>query len=257
MNRCAGLLLAGLLLFVAVAPDAAALNTGDTTIVVPIVGRFPGALGTLWRTDLFIGNRTSVAKTITMTFYVAGGTAVVRSVEMPAYAVTTLRDVVLTPFGLENASGQLILTTNDASGFEARVRIYNAGSAVGEFGQSAPGIGLSRLRNQAYVYGVSGIGGNRVNSGVANPNDRTVDVAMVVIDASNAVLGSRSLTLGPRQTIQVNDVFASFGIAAREGIQIVYSTIDPNDVIYGYASEVRNDSNDAIFIFGTSPNTGG
>lgn len=29
-----------------------------------------------------------------------------------------------------------------------------------------------------------------------------------------------------------------------------------DDVFYGFASEVRNDTGDAIFVFGTAPNTG-
>lgn len=245
------------LLLLAYSFPLAAIHTHDTTVVVPVIGRFPGAGGTQWRTDVYIGNRNSVPKPILLTFYVAGGAPMTSTVEVAAFSVTTLRDVVLNRFGLENAAGQLILSNTTSSPFEARARIYNAGNPAGEFGQNAPGIGVTRLARQAYLFGLSGINGNRVNAGVANPTSRILTVEIVIFDAENAILGLRVLTLMPHQTTQINDIFVNFGIAPREGIQITFDVReedDPGNVIYGYASEVRNDTGDAIFIFGTAPN---
>jgi len=245
------------LLALFVAPQLLALQTHDTTVVLPIIGRFPGAAGTQWRTDLFLGNRSSVDKTITMTYYPSGGSAATQSVTMTPFSVTTIRDVVLSRFGFENSAGQLILSTTSSSAFEARARIYNAGNPAGEFGQSVPGIGLTRLARQGYLFGLSGIGGNRVNAGVANPLDRAFDVTMVIFDAANVVLHREEIALQPHQTVQFNDIFTRFGIAPREGIQINFgaTSTDPADTLYGYASEVRNDTGDAVFVFGTNPNS--
>ncbi|HVT43659.1 MAG TPA: hypothetical protein VMT00_04645 [Thermoanaerobaculia bacterium] len=230
-----------------------ALRTDGLTVVIPTIARVPGLLSTQWQTDVFIGNRFSVPKTITLTFHVAGGAPRVETIEVAAFSVVTLRDVVLATFGLENASGQLLLTTTTESVFEARARIYNVGNPAGEFGQAVPGIGLGELRRQGYLYGLSGIAGNRLNTGVANPHDRSIEVSLSVFDSANTLLSQRTIPLAPHQTVQV-ELFSFAGIAPREGIQIVYATDANENAFYAYASEVRNDTGDAVFVFGTSPN---
>jgi len=193
---------------------------------------------------------------VTLNFYVTGGSLITRTATVGKYSTLAYRDVVLNLFGLSNAAGMLEVVTlpPENSGVEVRARIFNAGSAVGEFGQSVPGIAKEWLRSQAQISGLSGLNNNRLNVGVANPNDVTVNVTMYVADKDNNGLASRSIPVPPHQYVPVNDVFTSLGIAPREDVTIELSTGDPAKPIYGYASEVRNDSGDAIFVFGTSPN---
>jgi hypothetical protein len=61
------------------------------------------------------------------------------------------------------------------------------------------------------------------------------------------------VTLQPRQTRQFNDIFTEFSITPQADVQITFDTFEHQ--VYGYASEVRNDTGDAIFVFGTSPNS--
>jgi hypothetical protein len=231
------------------APALMALNVADTTVVIPIIGRFPGAGGTQWRTDVFIANPYTPIANITATFYVAGGSPMTSSITVAPFSAVSLADITLNTFGLSNASGQLVLTS--ASTIEARARIYNAGNPAGQFGQNVPGLGLETLRIQAFMYGLSGINGNRVNIGVANPNAAAATVVVRVKDKNNGTLHTEGFTLQPHETRQVNDVFTAYGIALQDGIQVTYMS---DQVIYGYASEVRNDTGDAIFVFGTGPN---
>lgn len=230
-----------------------AVNLGDTTVVIPVIGRFPGALESQWKTDVFIGNHSSVAKTVTLTFYVAGASTLEQTAAIGAYSTLTLPDIVLNTFGLSSASGQLILQSSNESGFEARARIYNTGNAAGEFGQNAPGLGLRLLSRQAFLYGLSGMNGNRVNVGVANPNSTAVDVQFAINARDHTSLYSERITVQPHQTLQFNDIFARFGIALQSDVQVTFDTVE--GLIYGYGSEVRNDTGDAIFVFGTSPNS--
>lgn len=253
MRRFVFLFLLSAVLLPGLNTPAWGLNTGDTTVIIPIIGRFPGAGGSQWRTDAFIANHSTVAKTLTLTFYVAGSTALVRTMPIEPFSTISLADVVLNTFGLSNASGQLEITSSNMSGFEARARIYNAGNAAGEFGQNVPGLGRGYLNRQAYLFGLSGINGNRVNIGVANANTTAIDVNLQINDRANTSLHSSSFTLQPHQTLQFNDIFTRFGIAPQADVQVQF--FSAADLIYGYASEVRNDTGDAIFIFGTSPNS--
>jgi len=232
---------------------ASAFRTGDSSVVLPIVGRFPGAGGTQWRTDVFISNPYSPTAAVTVTFYVAGGAPITRSFSIAPYSTISLPDIVQNNFGMSNSSGQLLLSCSTS--IEARARIYNAGNPAGQFGQNVPGIGLSQLSRQAYVYGLSGLAGNRVNVGIANPNDVTVIVSMRIYDKNNnSTFHSEILTLQPHETRQFNDIFGTYGIPAQDGLQVQFNAGDILTPLYGYASEARNDTGDAIFVFGTGPN---
>lgn len=235
------------------APAAGALNTGDTTVILPIIGRFPGAGGTQWRTDVFIANHSTVPKNLTLVFYVAGGSPLTRSVSVSTFAAVSLPDITLNTFGLTNASGQLEIRSDSESGFEARARIYNAGNAAGEFGQGVPGIGRAYLNRQGFIYGLSGVGGNRVNIGIANPSNDASPVTLRITDKNSNTLASDAFTVQGHQTLQFNDIFTRYGIPPQADVQVEYSTFE--SPFYAYASEVRNDTGDAVFVFGTSPNS--
>jgi hypothetical protein len=53
--------------------------------------------------------------------------------------------------------------------------------------------------------------------------------------------------------VQYNDIFSTFVIPPQAGVRVSMGTTSLP--IYGYSSEVRNDTGDAIFTFGTSPNS--
>jgi hypothetical protein len=239
------------LLFVTVAAPLFAAGTSGTTVVIPIIGRFPGAGGTQWQTDVFIANPSTNTPAVTMTFYSATGPQV-STLNLGAFHTLSLRDIVLNTYGATTAAGPLEITAPTA--IEARARIYNVGNPAGEFGQSAPGLGLQRLGRQAYVLGVSGINGNRVNAGVTNPNGTTAGVTLTLRSATNAILHSETFNVPPHGNVQFNDIFARFGVTPQEGVAAEFNSAELP--IYGYASEVRNDTGDAIFLWGTAPNTG-
>jgi hypothetical protein len=68
----------------------------------------------------------------------------------------------------------------------------------------------------------------------------------------NNTLASQAVTLQPHETQQFNDIFARFGVTPQD-VQVEFNT--SGEPIYLYASEVRNDTGDAVFIVGSSPNT--
>ena len=231
---------------------ASALFHGGSTVIIPIIGRFPGANSTQWRTDVFIASHYTPGTQVNLTFYVTGGGPITKSVTLAPFACVALRDIVLNTFNLSNAAGQLELTSPTGITLEARARIYNAGNAAGEFGQNAPGLGTGYLNREAFLYGLSGVNGNRVNVGVANANLTPVTVTLRITDENANLLLSTSVTLQPHETRQFNDIFATFSITPQADVQV---EIDADQPIFGYASEVRNDTGDAIFVIGTSPNS--
>ena len=236
------------------AASASAVDLGGTTVVIPVAMHGPGKLGTVWVTDVWIGNHSSVAKTVNLEFYPTGGGSLSASVQVGTYAAVEIKDIVLGTFGLSNAKGLLILSVEGGSAFVAQARIYNTGNPAGEFGQFVPGIGLQMLRRQAWVYGVSGVSGNRTNVGVANPTDTTFDVSVSLSDADGGSQTGRTISLSPKQLVQIDDIFSYLGVSPGSNMQVEISSPTSEDRIYGYASVVRDDTGDAIFLPGQAPN---
>ncbi|HYC61781.1 MAG TPA: hypothetical protein VEK79_19675 [Thermoanaerobaculia bacterium] len=231
--------------------DANALRLGNQTVIIPVIGRFPGVGGTQWQTDVFISNPFSTEIQVKLHFYPSGEASVVeREVTMTPFSSLTLTDICLTLFGRSNTGGMLEVISLQT--IDARARIYNVGNAAGQFGQNVPGIGAIFLNRQAYLFGLNATTANRLNVGVSNPNDDTVVVTIVVRDADGNLLHSREAIVEPHKNVQYNDIAATFGFARQEGINIDMNAAVP---IYGYASEVRQDTGDAIFVFGLSPNS--
>jgi hypothetical protein len=91
-----------------------------------------------------------------------------------------------------------------------------------------------------------------VNVEVANPNDVPIDVGFRVADVNNTTLYSQTITVQPHSYVQFSDIFNAFAITPQENVNVQFNTIELP--LYGYSSEVRNDTGDAVFNFGTSPN---
>lgn len=230
-----------------------ALNLGGSPMILPVVGRFPGTGGTQWRTDVFLGNPGTPTQVVTLKFYPTGGTMQQATVTMGPFSTATLPDIVLNTFGMENAGGVLEVSVSAPLSIQARATIYNSGNPAGVFGQGVPGIAKDYLSRQAFLFGLSGISGSRVNIGAANPNDVPVDATFSVTDGAGANLHSRAVTIAPHSYVQFSDIFNTFAIPPQASVTVnINTTALP---IYGYSSEVRNDTGDAVFNFGTSPNS--
>src|SRR5688500_19448631 len=91
----------------AAAFDAHALNIAGERVIIPVIGRFPGAGGTQWRTDLFLANPGSPTYALTLRFYPTGEAAIDRTVTMTPFSAQTLTDVCLNTFGRTNTGGKI------------------------------------------------------------------------------------------------------------------------------------------------------
>lgn len=234
-----------------VVPQAHAFRLGGQTVIIPVIGRFPGAGGTQWQTDVFLANAYEPGVTVTLRFYPTGEGVQEHVVTMPQYSQRTFTDICLATFGRANTGGMLEIVATPPGSIQARARIYNVGNPSGQYGQSAPGVATEYLNRQAFLFGLSTSSSNRVNIGIANPNSVAVSVTISVRGANTTSLHSRAVTVQPKQYLQMNDIGSSFGIAPQDSIVVEMNASDP---IYGYASEVRNDTGDAVFLFGLSPN---
>jgi len=252
MNKYFRLLATAVVLLAAV--PAYAINLDGSTVVIPVAIHGPGAQSTQWRTDLWISNPYTIEQDITVTYYPNSGTPAALSVHIGKLSTIEVRDVVLTRFGLDNSKGMLVLHSEGASRFSAQARIFNTGNPIGEFGQFVPGLGTPWIADQGFIPGVSGIDGNRTNFGIANLNDHAISCRVIVKDGDGTEIGLQTISVPAFSVVQVNDIFASWGIAPHHNVQLEVDSLPAGQGFYAYASVVRDGSGDAIFIFGTAPN---
>lgn len=246
-------IIAGMIVTGTAAPTSALRIAGDE-VVVPVIAHNPGLFGTEWRTDVWIDNPYSNSSTVTLTFFPENKAAVVTETTIEGYRGVFFGDIVLETFGMDDTKGMLVVSAPDTL-LEVRARIYNTGGGEGDFGQALFGIPTSDLSRQGYISGVSTLAGNRVSVGIANPTDDSVEVRVSVRDTSDgSQLYAQYLTLAPHQLVQISDVAARWGLPESAMVTLIISTPLNEHPFYAYASVVRNDTGDASFLFGTSPN---
>ncbi len=239
----------------ALAPGALAAEAAGNAIFVPVVSRTPGALGSEWRTDLVVSNvsRLGIEVPYTITFHPNDGSpARMMYGQIPGRTSYTFADVVSTGFGQAVGAGTVTVTSSSANArLTARARIYNVASVNGEFGQHVPGVRVGDLSREHHIAAVTGVDGNRANLGIANPWNETNSFWISVFKEQGDLLYSAGwVTVAPRQVVQANDVFAWLGVAPIANATFEITTARP---AYVYASIVRADSGDPIFVPAVNP----
>lgn len=236
-----------MLLVLAAAPVAEASDVASHTVIVPVIGRTPGAFGSEWRTDVYITNAEPSGEAVTaaVIFSRAQVADQIFNVVLPPRATVVIRDIVREKFGHAVAAGLLRITTPRSSAqLAARARIYNVGSGSGEFGQTVPALPLQKLSRVALLPGLDGTAGIRTNVGVANPHSVEVPIFVSFFDAEGELRGGFATVVAPGSVSQFVDVFAGTTYG-EEGASI---QITSERGVYAYASVVRRDSGDADFV---------
>ncbi len=247
---------AGIALSVILAAPSAAVQISSDQVVVPVVAHLPGNNGTQWRSDVWIQSPSINVLNITLSYYPVSGGMLTATTHLESYHGAYLHDIVFETFGLDNSKGMLIVEA-DAPSVEVRARVYNTGNPDGEFGQAVPGLPIGRLGRQGYLSGLTTAAGTRLSVGVANPTGESYSVLVNVYDATTREkLTEKRLDLGPYQLVQLDRVADLWGLPARGAVYITVDSAQNTWFFYAYASVVRNDTGDATFIFGTTPNTG-
>lgn len=219
-------------------------------IFIPATFRGNGANGSVWRTEISVTNISlAPAEPVQTTITLHRDGAEPMSVRMPLsqHEVISVPDALHDWFGLDDASGIVRITWDDANArIGANARIYNIAGSGGEYGQGVPAVRLDRLLSDVFLPGLTGINGNRTNVGVSNPHDQTVMFWVELFDTSGLSRGSFATSIAPRSYRQFNDIFGHFQAGTLNAAMVRITAID--NTLYAYASIVRNDSGDATFV---------
>ena len=113
------------------------------------------------------------------------------------------------------------------------------------------------MSRQGYLSGVTTAAGTRLSIGIANPTDESYSVTVKVYDAIlDERLADHTIDLAPHELVQLDRVANLWDLPQRDAVSVKINSGDNEDLFYAYASVVRNDTGDATFVFGTTPNVG-
>lgn len=221
------------LLSICLLPTAHAADQAARELLIPIVGRSPGAFGSIWQCDVILTNTTPTYNAIDVQLELNDGQTTTATVSVPMRNSIVLEDVVRTLFGRESALGSLRVraSVSDAR-IVARAWIYNVNAEnTGRFGQNVPGVPVDQLTKSTVLNLGDPADGTRTNIGISNPSDETAHVNV------NTVSG---INVPPRSVVQINDVSEATPIF-----------IDSDRPVYTYAS-VIDAGGDPTFVAGTA-----
>ena len=219
--------------------------------VVPAIAHNPGALGTMWRTNLAAVNRSASSASLTLTFR-SGSTSISRSASLAAGATTEWANILETLFNVDPATGIAgALEIGSNVPLHIAARTFNQ-TSTGTYGQFYPAITDSTALASGQVGVLPLLKKNsafRTNVGALNLSNAPTTVLIKLFSASGTQIGSTtSLTLDPYQWAQANDIFPSSGAGNQE---IAYATVElqtPSAKAWFYAAVVDNSTGDPTTI---------
>jgi hypothetical protein len=247
--------------------------SGGTPVIIPVAGAVHGANNTYFRTDLSLMNTGTSNAGGTLRYITSTGTTYERIITLRALESYNISDVVSTVFELKTDTvGYLTFTpTSAASSFTMNSHTYTTvagGSAT--FGTAVPTLALSASLKKGQRKVIGGLSdasnttiANRVpatfrsNLGLVETAGAPVTVKLTLLGADGrslafGTLGTRTVTLTPRQYLPLNQIGAailgearsSFGDLTSAGIR--FDVIDGAGAVAIYTSSIDNGTGDSI-----------
>lgn len=220
--------------------QAVPASTGGA-LVVPVVGRAPGANGTFWRSDVAFMNPSTERLNLNIRY--AGDN---KTLSLPARQ-TVILDDILSEFGLTSSQGSLQVSWTNAMGPVVTSRTYTTTEGGGTFGQSIDP--ATSFGNAVYVPGLRNDGSYRSNVGFVNGGGDTETFFVKILSPSGTELASTTVTVLPGGQAQAS-IGALFPNLGSTGGFTLAAIGDGDAKLFAYGSMVDNRSGDPVFFAG-------
>ncbi|MCD4750583.1 MAG: hypothetical protein K8R59_14530 [Thermoanaerobaculales bacterium] len=232
-------------------------------VVIPVVGRGPGATGTQWVTSLEVFNTGVQEAQVALYFNLSGmdntTPAASSHAVIPARSMLLVEDLLLETFDTEDAVGSVDLIASER--IIAHANITNIGDAAGTYGQRVPAVpavwglgddeapGLEPNADIAYLFAAVENDSFRTNAGVCNLSGFALDVDMAAYDGTSPVGETIRLTLPAFSHVQVNHVLNELdAVGDHSGLRLNVTAVPGSEGRFlAYSSRVDNITGDAVF----------
>ena len=228
----------------------------STARTIPAIGHLDGANGSQFRSDLFLYNHSSLAKTLSMEMRSWSGTDTsFLSLTLLPHEARVIPDVLKTAFGRTGIARLRVSSQTAASDPSLRVtsRTYTVDANGGTYGFLMPP--LNSFQNAGpgdtlEILGASLENRFRTNIGLvdtASFSSRQARAQISVIDAGGAIIDSFEIAIPLLGGTQINDVFRARTLPADGGpVLIRVSVIE--GTVGAYVAAVDNETNDPTYF---------
>jgi len=244
-----------LVMLVVLAAAPAGASFADTEVLLPSVGRGPGAAGSDWYTTLWVTNLSPNSATVALSFYPRGPSnpaPMIQGGTLAAGETTRLDDVIGTLFGLGNAFGALRVQADQPLLASSRIYSQPPGGgppdSVGQFFAAIPvtfaiGAGQSTDLQGVFQYTPTDTSPFRYNFGFAEVLGGSVTIEVTALDPAGAPVATKTYSLGEFGVAQyaVDDLVP--GIHA-ENLRLHVAVVGGGGRIVAFGSGLANVSND-------------
>jgi subtilisin-like proprotein convertase family protein len=220
-------------------------------LVLPVVARTRGSLGTDWRTELRIANLGDTSTRLELEYrHHLGilGAPHRMTLEIPGGRVFTTDDLLFELFGVSGTMGSLrIIAAGNPVPLLVSSRTYSM-SESGTYGQFVGAVGHGS-RDRAAVIIPAPRGSTRTNLGLCEVAGGQLRVRCEGVDALGRTTGiDWQVTLGPYQMAQVNDLTARSDVSDREIFRFDITAVEGDGAFTAYASVADSATGDAFYV---------
>jgi PKD repeat protein len=241
------------------------------SVVLPWIAQTRGALRQ--SSDLYVHNPTAAPMTVKLEFRKRGQpetTPPQATRTIAAGATLFIADVLDDLFNRENLAGFVTVKVEEGSADPVITSFNTIFGDGGQFGQTVPGISMSRTGAAATADGVSAAAGgpslqhliglndtsDRLSYfGVSNPADTPATYRLRFFDHAGVEIGQSAQFVVPRfgqRQFQRREIEAEFGVSDEADYRVMIETQNANP-IFPYAANLRIASEDPSFVgVGTS-----
>ncbi len=245
-------------------------STASEDLVLPVVGRTPGAGGTVWNTRLELFNTADSATTVALHLNLSDrdntSPAVSAEVSVSPRETLVIEDLLSEAFGLETAVGSVDIVAS--APVIAHARIANLGSETGTYGQAVPAVpaswavgdddlpGINPNADVVYLFEVQEDAAFRSNLGVSSIVATPLSLTVAARVGGDPVGSPLELLLDPFSHTQINRVLDAMGVPeGTRGVRLeVKAAAGSGGRFFAYLSRVDNESGDAVFLLGAREN---
>jgi hypothetical protein len=234
---------------VRVKPAPALDDPSPYRLVVPAAVHAPGLAGSFWTTGLFLTNPNGRAALVRLRFLPREGQPVTVPEVIPSGSSVAFDDMVATVFDRPGEAGSVIIDPDEPVVAASRT---SSNVTAGSAGQILPGLTMAQTGSGVAVLpGLAGGPGFRTNIGLVNLGDDALDCTVAIHGSDGTVLATRTATIGPWESAQLNRVLHGLDTGAG-----AWAAVACGGPFATYASVVDFGTNDGATVL-PSPVTSG
>lgn len=220
--------------------------------VIPAVARAPGALDSVWRTDLVAVNVSNRESRLYLTLVPSEGARIPRERRIGARGAQEWGDVIGTlfsPDAPESVSGVILIESESPLALSSRT--YNL-RASGTFGGYLPAIrtpdGISE-GDTGYISHLKKSDAYRTNIGITNLGKKVLTASIQLFDGSGNPAGKEERLDVPAECFrQIDDIFTKSGAGNQPVAFAKVAVKTPGGRAWGYASVIDNQTGDPTLV---------